>query len=99
MHLNNKAYIYYELIICICILLCLTYFFIFNLITLKEKVENERINYSMKQILYANQILLENDCELIFSDEYLLYYDEFKICIVWNDLYGNENQLCEKIYE
>jgi|SRR5690554_6220873 len=98
MSLKNKGFMYYEIIISIAILIVISSFLISMTCNLSVNIENQKLTYNMKQNLYLNVVLLEDNKELLNDSSYVLHLNNDKLCIIWRDLYGEEKTICEKVW-
>lgn len=97
MFLKNKGFMYYEIIISLTILLIISSSLLSVVSNISIRLENQRLTYKMKQNLTLNIILLENDKELVLDSSYNLTLDENQLCIIWRDLYGKKQSICQKV--
>lgn len=98
MSLKHNGYIFYEIIISLMILLLISSSLLSITNNFSLRVENQKLTFKMKQYLTINIILLENNEELLIDDRYTLTIENDKICIIWSDLYGHKQKICEKVW-
>ncbi|MDF2700222.1 MAG: hypothetical protein K0Q49_1778 [Haloplasmataceae bacterium] len=100
MRLSNKGSSFYELMVCLIIIITMINYCVIYLSQLRRNINENREEYHMKQLLFANLMLLEANETLLPNDEnYQFLIDEEKICIEWIGINENKKSYCETYFK